>query len=199
MKMHYNTSSKKSQQKPTTFGRRKSLESCWPMPNLSWDHVQKNKLSPSLRKITISDLKKCNSSSFVTKRRNSISRSVSPDGTRISFKDTLLRRRSSNVSAINQTAYLEILRDISIAEKQNATKDIKTTSRIKIGNDTDNDVNFEPLDISHAGDAVNNLRKIDLEPFMLSNEEVPEDMRYNDIDDDDMNLFDDIAAALGGL
>ena len=79
------------------------------------------------------------------------------------------------------------------------TKDIKTTSRIKIGNDTDVDVNFEPLDISHAEDAVNNLRNFDVESFMLSNEEVPEDMRYNDIDDNDMNLFNDIAAALGGL
>ena len=78
--------------------------------------------------------------------------------------------------------------------------DIKTTTPIEIDNtDTDGAVNFEPLDISHAEDAVNNLRNFDVESFMLSNEEVPEDMRYNDIDDNDMNLFNDIAAALGGL
>ena len=46
---------------------------------------------------------------------------------------------------------------------------------------------------------VNNLRNIDVEPFMLPNEKVLEDMRYNAIDDDAMNLYDDIATALDGL
>ena len=36
---------------------------------------------------------------------------------------------------------------------------------------------------------VNNLRNIDVEPCMLPNEKVPEDMRYNDIDDDATNFI----------
>jgi hypothetical protein len=193
------------------FSRRKSVES-WPMPNLALkgSAEEKNKrLSSSLTfpRQTISDLKKRNNS-FLGRRRSSIVRSNSPEGNRrLSFKDTLLRRRrsSSGLKNINQSAYLEILRDLSISERPQPSKDV-TTSPKNFSNDTDDlsVTDLEPLDICHAEDVVQTLSSsFDVEPLTMNHTETEEDTQlfddtalFDEIEDD-TELFNDIADALG--
>jgi len=195
------------------FSRKKSVES-WPMPNLALKgsvEESNKRLSSSLTfpRQTISDLKKRNNS-FLGRRRSSIVRSNSPEGNRrLSFKDTLLRRRrsSSGLSNINQSAYLEILRNLSISERPQPSKDV-TTSPKNFSNDTDDlsVTDLEPLDICHAEDVVHTLfSSFDIEPLTMDHTETEEDTQlfddtalFDEIEDD-TELFNEIADALGGL
>merc|ERR1712118_273778 len=142
----------------------------------------------------ISDLKKQNNNSFIGRRRSSIVRSNSPVR-RLSFKDTLLSRRrsSSGTLNINQSTYLEILRDLSISERPQPSKDV-TMSHQNFGNNTDDDLSvndLEPLDIPHAEDVVNNLSSYDVERLTMNRNETEEENHYlydapilfNDIED----------------
>jgi len=198
--------------KTTLFSRRKSVES-WPMPNLAIKRAaESNKnISSSCtfpRQITISDLKKQNNNSFIGRRRSSIVRSNSPVR-RLSFKDTLLSRRrsSSGTLNINQSTYLEILRDLSISERPQPSKDV-TMSHQNFGNNTDDDLSvndLEPLDISYAEDVVNNLSSYDVERLTMNRNETEEDKHlyddttlFNDIEDD-AELYKEIADVLGDL
>jgi len=134
--------------KKILFNRRKSLE-CWPMPNLKIGSDEMRRLSVPPRQ-TISDLKRQNGS-FV--RRKSIVHSLSPEGQKISFKDTLLRRqRSSSVRMIiNQNAYLEILRDLSIEDPELNSAQRQFHNNVnKIPND--NIYDAEPLTLTYEED-----------------------------------------------
>jgi len=134
--------------KKILFNRRKSLD-CWPMPNLKIGSDEIRRLSVPPRQ-TISDLKKQNGSLV---RRKSIVHSVSPEGRKISFKDTLLRRqRSSSVRmSINQHAYLELLRDLSIEDpKLNPAQRQFNTNGNKIPND--DMIDAEPLTLTYEED-----------------------------------------------
>lgn len=204
------------EKKITLFSRRKSIES-WPMPNLAIKRAaESNKnISSSCtfpRKTTIYDLKKQNNNSFIGRRRSSIVRSNSPVGNRnrrLSFKDTLLSRRrsSSEILNINQSAYLEILRDLSISERPQPSKDA-TMSHENFGNNTDDDLSvndLEPLDISYAEDVINNLSPFDVERLTMNRNETEEDKHlyddttlFNDIEDD-AELYKEIADVLGDL
>merc|ERR1712224_433365 len=142
-------------------------------------------------------------------RRSSIVRSISPEGNRrLSFKDTLLRRRrsSSGLMNINQSAYLEIIRDLSINDKPHSSKDV-TMSNKNFSNDTDDlSVNdLEPLDISQAEDVVNSLSSFDVDALTMNRTETEEDLQlfddtalFDDIEND-TTLYNEIADALGGL
>jgi len=199
------------EKKTTLFSRRKSVES-WPMPNINGGSENNKQLSSPLtypRQTTIYDLKKRNNNSFLGRRRSSIVRSNSPVGNRrLSFKDTLLRRRHSSSSSlnINQSAYLEILRDLSITERPQPIKDV-TMPYKNFSNNTDDlsVTDLEPLDISHAEDVVNSLSSFDVEPLTMNHIETKEDTElfddttlFDDIEDDAV-LYDEIADALGGL
>merc|ERR1712194_168306 len=136
------------QGKEVLFNRRKSLE-CWPMPNLKIGGDQMRRLSGSPRQ-TISDRKRQNGS-FV--RRKSIVHSISPEGRRISFKDTLLRRqRSSSVRmSINQNAYLQILRDLTKEDLELNPAQRQFTNNVnKIPNN--NMYDAEPLTLTYEED-----------------------------------------------
>lgn len=179
----------------TLFSRRKSVES-WPMPNLNRKCAAESSKNISssftFPRQTISDLKKRNNS-FLGRRRSSIVRSNSPVGNRrLSLKDTLLRRQrsSSSILNINQSAYLEILRDLSISERPQPSKDV-TMSHQNVKNNTDNDLSkndLEPLDISHADDVVDNLSPFDVEQLTTDHNENKEDTQLYD----DITLFDEI-------
>ena len=136
--------------------QRKSLET-WPMPNLLKDDTTSSSssgcseipskrsststststLPAARRRQTISDLKKKkqkNGPKFITRRRKSISSEM-----KISFKDTLLRRRRSTsfpttMSSINQNAYLEILRDLSIEDDEPSLTIATDISNVSLSN-----------------------------------------------------------------
>jgi hypothetical protein len=152
------------------MSRRRSLEG-WPMPNLKEkSDALKNQSSP--RRQTISDLKKLNGS-FV-RRKSSVTES------KISFKETLLRRRrSSSVrTSINQNAYLEIiLQDMSIEESKSRPQKQKHSDEYLY------DIpNGDSVKTNSSGD----YSQYDVEPLTLAYE----------VDD---TLFDDIADAISSL
>ena len=183
------------------MSRRKSLET-WPMPNLLKDDTTSSSgsseeilskkqqvsstsstLPAARRRQTISDLKKKkqqkNGPNFVTRRRKSIS-----SGVKISFKDTLLRRRrystsfpNTTMSSINQHAYLEILRDLSIEDDEPS---------LTIATDIINhSLNYNDNNIPTTT-TKNDIDDGDVEPFTLTHE-------------DDDSLYDDIADAISSL
>ena len=180
------------------MSQRKSLES-WPMPNLlkddttsssgSSEEILSKKSSTSTstlpaarRRQTISDLKKKNiqknGPNFVTRRRKSISSEV-----KISFKDTLLRRRRystsfpTTMSSINQHAYLEILRDLSIEDDEPSLTIATDISNVSLSNNNNNNIPTTTMNDADDGD---------VEPFTLTHE-------------DDDSLYDDIADAISSL
>jgi hypothetical protein len=199
-----------------TTSRRKSLES-WPMPNLlkyretnnngsssssssssSGEIIKKHQFSYSTtpparhrRRQTISDLKKKQNNNYFDRIKSSFTTKG-----KISFKDTLLRRRrSSSVlrTSINQNAYLEILRDLSIEEKPQTTtyNFLKNNNTITTTNDNYNDVKTDNNNNNNNSTAVvddypQHYDDNDVEPLTLTHEE-------------DYTLCDDIADAISSL
>ncbi|OEU23486.1 hypothetical protein FRACYDRAFT_233655 [Fragilariopsis cylindrus CCMP1102] len=190
------------------MSQQKSLES-WPMPNLLKDDTTSSSgsgeeilskkqqvsstsstLPTARRRQTISDLKKKNiqknGPNFVTRRRKSISSEI-----KISFKDTLLRRRrrstsfpNTTMSSINQHAYLEILRDLSIEDEAEPPLTIATDIiNVSLSNNNNNN-NDIPTTVNDADNNYNDDG--DVEPFTLTHE-------------DDDSLYDDIADAISSL
>jgi hypothetical protein len=160
------------------MSRRQSLGG-WPMPNLKEkSNEMKNNQStpPPPSRQTISDLKKKQNGSLV-RRKSSVTEG------KISFKETLLRRRrSSSVrTSINQNAYLEIIRDLSIEEQKSKPQKQKQKH-------SDNYL----YNIPNYGDCVKNnsstgdCSQYDGEPLTLAHEE-------------DDTLFDDITDAISSL
>jgi hypothetical protein len=155
------------------MSRRQSLEG-WPMPNLkekSDEMKNSHSTPPPPPRQTISDLKKKQNGSFV-RRKSSVTEG------KISFKETLLRRRrSSSVrTSINQNAYLEIVRDLSIEEQKSKPQNHSDNYLYNIPNNDDR------VKTSSTGDC----SQYDGEPLTLAHKE-------------DITLFDDIADAISSL